>query len=64
MAAAESPHRGNPWRGVHTGVGLCHNGESAMSSSDRTIDALTVAGTYAGYASYVSLWRDSAWRFI
>jgi hypothetical protein len=35
-----------------------------MSSRDRTTDALTVAGTYAGYASYVSFWRDSAWRFI
>jgi hypothetical protein len=35
-----------------------------MSSSDRTTDALTVAGTYAGHASYVSFWRDSAWRFI
>lgn len=45
-------------------MALCHNGWSAMPSSDRTTDALTVAGTYAGYASYVSSWRLSAWRFI
>lgn len=35
-----------------------------MPSSTRTTDAFTVAGTYAGYASYASSWRASAWRFI
>jgi hypothetical protein len=44
-------------------VALWHNGSSAMTVADRTTDALTVAGTYAGYASYASLWRLSAWRF-
>jgi len=37
---------------------------SIMPSSDRTIDAFPVAGTYARYASYASSWRLSAWRFI
>lgn len=34
-----------------------------MSSSDRTTDRIAT-GTYAGYASYASSWRLSAWRFI
>lgn len=55
---------GESLAGVHTGAALWHNGRSAMTAADRTTDALTVAGTYAGYASYASLWRSSAWRFI
>jgi hypothetical protein len=35
-----------------------------MPLSNRTTDASLAAGTYAGYASYASSWRFSAWRFI
>lgn len=35
-----------------------------MPVSHRTTDASPVAGTFAGYASYASSWRLSAWRFI
>ena len=42
---------------------LWHNGRSRMSQSHRTTDRITAAGAYAGYASYASLWRASAWRF-